>query len=102
MLHGEAVAWGMLAATRLAVLTGTLDEHSERKIAATLGIYGPLPKVQDLSPERLLARLASDKKTMQGKVHFVLPTKIGAVKVVSGVDPSLIRKAIADAFVSMQ
>ena len=26
-----------------------------------------------LSPEHLLARLASDKKTLQGKVHFVLP-----------------------------
>ena len=32
MLHGEAVAWGMLAATRLAVLTGTLDAASGEKM----------------------------------------------------------------------
>jgi len=54
--------------------------------------------VKDLDPDRLLARLASDKKTMQGKVHFVLPMQIGRVTVVSGIDPALIRTAIVDAF----
>jgi 3-dehydroquinate synthase len=100
MLHGEAVAWGMLAATRLAVLTKTLDAESEQKIASTLDVYGPLPRVEDLDPDHLLGRLASDKKTLQGKVHFVLPTEIGAVKVISGIEPGLIRRAITEAFVS--
>jgi 3-dehydroquinate synthase len=98
MLHGEAIAWGMLAATRLAVLTETLDKDSSLKIAAAINAYGPLPEVKDLSPDNLLARTASDKKTMQGKVHFVLPTSIGAVKVMSGIDPALIRTAITEAF----
>jgi 3-dehydroquinate synthase len=100
MLHGEAVAWGMLAAARLAVLTKILDAESERKLAACIDIYGPLPEVKDLVPDHLLRRLASDKKTLKGKVHFVLPTEIGAVKVISGIEPALIRSAITQAFAS--
>jgi 3-dehydroquinate synthase len=98
MLHGEAVAWGMLAATHLAVLTKTLDSKQATEIAQTIGLYGPLPEVADLDPDHLLTRLASDKKTMQGKVHFVLPTEIGSVKVVSGIAPALIRTAMLEVF----
>jgi len=98
MLHGEAVAWGMLAATHLAVLTGTLESASGLKISQAVSAYGPLPEVKDLSVDSLLGRLASDKKTLQGKVHFVLPTEIGKVKVVSEIDPALIRSAMTAAF----
>jgi len=97
LLHGEAVAWGMLAATRLAELTGTLKGAEADRIARVILSYGPLPAIGDLHPDRLLARLSSDKKTMQGKIHFVLPTGIGAVKVMSGIDPALIRQAAAEA-----
>jgi len=97
LLHGEAVAWGMLAATRLAELTGTLNGAAAGHIARVVCSYGPLPAIGDLHPDRLLARLSSDKKTMQGKIHFVLPTSIGTVKVMSGIDPALIRQAAAEA-----
>jgi 3-dehydroquinate synthase len=97
VLHGEAVGWGMLAATRLAELTGTLKGSDADRIARVVSSYGPLPAIGDLHPDRLLARLSSDKKTMQGKIHFVLPTGIGAVKVISGIDPALIRQAAAEA-----
>jgi 3-dehydroquinate synthase len=98
MLHGEAVAWGMLAATRLAELTGHLETSQGSQITSTISAYGPLPEVKNLNPDHLLARLASDKKTLQGKVHFVLPTAIGSVKVVSGIEPALIRTAMTEAF----
>jgi 3-dehydroquinate synthase len=97
LLHGEAVAWGMLAATRLAELTGTLKGTEADRIARVIWSYGPLPAISDLQPDRLLTRLFSDKKTMQGKIHFVLPTTIGAVKVMSGIESALIRQAAAEA-----
>lgn len=97
LLHGEAVAWGMLAATRLAELTHTLNSETANHIARVICSYGPLPAIDDLDANRLLARLSSDKKTMQGKIHFVLPTTIGAVTVMSGIDPSLIRQAAMEA-----
>ncbi len=95
-LHGEAIAWGMLAATRLAELLGVLDASAARRIAGTICRYGPLPSAKDLNIEHLMARLASDKKTLQGKIHFVLPVAVGAVKVISGIEPVLIRQAIVE------
>ncbi len=95
-LHGEAIAWGMIAATRLAELLGMLDRSSAERIKKLVCLYGPLPGAKDLNPDRLIQRLGSDKKTLQGKVHFVLPTAIGAVKVVPGIDPSAIRQAIVE------
>jgi 3-dehydroquinate synthase len=95
-LHGEAIAWGMLAATLLAKLLNLLQPEDARRIQSAVCRYGPLPPARHLDPDRLLARLASDKKTLQGKVHFVLPTCIGHLKVVSGVDPSLVRQAIVE------
>jgi 3-dehydroquinate synthase len=96
-LHGEAVAWGMLAATELARLRGMLSDSDSRRIAETVEAYGPLPDARDLNVEHLLARLGRDKKTLQGKVHFVLPTRIGEVEVTPGIDPELIRQATATA-----
>ncbi len=97
-LHGEAIAWGMLAATRLAELLGMLDSESAERIKKTICQYGPLPAAKDLNPDALIARLGSDKKTLQGKIHFVLPSKIGEVEIVSGIEPRIIRQAIVDSF----
>ena len=97
LLHGEAVGWGMLAATRLAELTGTLTSKEAERIARVICSYGPLPAIDDLNRDRLMARLASDKKTLQGKIHFVLPTTVGAVTVMNGIDPALIRQATTEA-----
>lgn len=95
-LHGEAIAWGTLAATRLAELCRMLPTGEATRIKKVICRYGPLPPASDLNPDRLLARLASDKKTLQGKVHFVLPIEVGTVKIVSGIDAATIRQAIVD------
>jgi 3-dehydroquinate synthase len=95
-LHGEAIAWGMLGATRLAESLNLLDTASADSIRKTICRYGPLPPADDLDPDRLVARLASDKKTLQGTVHFILPTAIGKVRVVPGIASPLIRRAIVE------
>ncbi len=97
-LHGEAVAWGMLAATRLAHSLAMLESDAAQRIGATVCRYGPLPPVRDLEPDRILARLANDKKTLHGNPHFVLPTSIGSVRIVPGIDSDPIRQAISDVF----
>jgi 3-dehydroquinate synthase len=74
-----------------------LSEHDSRRIAQTVHAYGPLPDARDLNVDHLLARLGRDKKTLQGKVHFVLPTRIGDVEVTPGIEPELIRQATAAA-----
>jgi len=86
----------MLAATRLAELVKALDPSDAALIKQVICQYGPLPIAHNLDPDRLLSRLASDKKTLQGKVHFVLPTSIGTVKVVSGIDEQFVRQAMVE------
>jgi 3-dehydroquinate synthase len=93
-LHGEAVAFGMHAATTLAEKTGKLRAQDAAAIHEGVRLFGPIPKLDGISAGNLLARLGSDKKTVQGKVHFVLPTKIGEVAIVSGIDSAVIREAI--------
>ena len=96
-LHGEAVAWGMHAATNLAVKTGHVNAADAAAIHRVISKYGPIPSLAGIPADNLAARLKSDKKTIQGKVHFVLPTKIGEVAVVSGVDDKLVLASIQEA-----
>ena len=93
-LHGEAVAFGMRAATALAERTGTLGASDAAAIQRVIGKYGPIPALNGITGASLAARLTADKKTIQGKVHFVLPVKIGEVRIVSGVDEDVILKSI--------
>lgn len=93
-LHGEAVAFGMLAATRLAQLTGHAAAPVAARIDALVRAYGPIPATTGLRAAALQQRLVSDKKTQQGHVHFVLPTAVGATQIVVDVDPALVREAI--------
>jgi 3-dehydroquinate synthase len=43
----------------------------------------------------LLAIMARDKKTLDGRLRFVLPSRIGHVELVDGIDPALVRRALA-------
>jgi 3-dehydroquinate synthase len=99
-LHGEAVAFGMKAATLLARGAAGLPDADCSRILDVIDDYGPIPALGGIAVNRLLARLQSDKKTLKGKVHFVLLERIGAVRVVSGVPDNEVRNAIEEALAS--
>jgi 3-dehydroquinate synthase len=83
LLHGEAVAFGMIAATLLASRVCGLSAADADRIIHLIEEYGPIPDLSDVDPERLVSRLKSDKKTLKGHVHFVLPVAIGSVQIVA-------------------
>lgn len=93
-LHGEAVGFGMRAATLLARRLGRLGEEEARRVLSLLEAYGPIPSLEGVSARALLRRLSSDKKTVRGQVHFVLPEAVGRVRIVAGVDEDVVRAAI--------
>jgi 3-dehydroquinate synthase len=93
-LHGEAVAFGMKAATHLAAGLGQLSPEDRDRILRLVDLYGPIPSLEGVTAESLATRLISDKKTIQGKVHFVLPDRVGHVVVRSGVDEDQVLTAI--------
>jgi 3-dehydroquinate synthase len=76
-LHGEAVGWGMLGATVLAVGTGRLRELEAQRIIRLVASVGPLPSLGRIRAAQLRPILASDKKTRAGHVRWVLPRRIG-------------------------
>jgi 3-dehydroquinate synthase len=95
-LHGEAVAWGLLAATRLAELAGLLEPAEGERIARLVRAVGPLPPLRDLSPEEVLKLLPRDKKAIGGRIHWVLPERIGKVRIFDNVSPRLAEAAFQD------
>jgi len=96
-LHGEAVGFGMRAALHLAERTGCLPSGEAAEIRRAIELYGPIPSLEGVTAEALARRLRSDKKTIQGRVHFVLPERIGQVRVVADIDEVLVRAAIEEA-----
>jgi 3-dehydroquinate synthase len=93
LLHGEAVAWGMIAATHIALSTGKLDSVTAGRISNSVLGFGRLPTMK-WKTANILQRLRSDKKTKQGVVHFVLPREIGKVEIVSDVPEAIVKSAI--------
>jgi 3-dehydroquinate synthase len=92
-LHGEAVAWGMIAATHIAAATGRIDSNVERRISAAVLNLGKLPRVEARSRD-ILRLLQGDKKTRSGVVHFVLPRGIGKVEIANDVPEKVIVEAV--------
>jgi len=93
-LHGEAVAFGMKAASALAERTGYVSAEDRASIDRVIDKYGPIPSLDGIGAAKLAARLGADKKTVQGAVHFVLPVRIGEVKIVSGIDDRVVLESI--------
>jgi 3-dehydroquinate synthetase len=79
-LHGEAVGMGMVAASRLAVMEGMLNESDAARIERTIQRVGLLPRWPNVPPARLIAAMQADKKTRAGRLRFVLPDRIGNVR----------------------
>lgn len=76
-LHGEAIAWGMIAATLMALGTGRLREREASRIIRLILAVGPLPPLGKITARELRPILAGDKKVRAGRVLWVLPRRIG-------------------------
>ncbi|MCA9245757.1 MAG: 3-dehydroquinate synthase [Planctomycetales bacterium] len=88
-LHGEAVAIGMLCASRLAERLGRIDADVTQLQEDLLNrLELPTKVPENLQSEDLLALMQRDKKVEHGKLRYVLPTRVGHVELVDDVQPS--------------
>jgi 3-dehydroquinate synthase len=94
-LHGEAVAWGMVAAAHIAGAIERTDGATASRIKDTVLALGHLPPVK-VQSRQILRRLQADKKTRDGVVHFVLPRRIGQVEVVNNVPEMAVMEAVEE------
>jgi len=89
IIHGLAVAIGMVSALRLAVATELCKKTDAGRVAALINAYGlPTEIPADLDRERIKKYLLTDKKTVAGSVFYVLPTTIGSVVLTNEVSTS--------------
>src|ERR1700684_2785902 len=95
LLHGEAVAWGMIAATNIALSVGRTDSVTAARIADAVLSLGRLPELK-VSARKILARLQADKKTQGGVVHFVVPREVGKVEIAADVPDSVVIGAVEE------
>ncbi len=100
LLHGEAVAIGMLYASRLAERLGMIEEsvtHRQQTLLEALGLPTALPDNLNFSAKDMLDRMRLDKKAVAGQLRFVLPQAIGKVAVVANVDENQVLETLKQA-----
>lgn len=101
LLHGEAIAWGMLAATHIAARRGMVSSSQAERIGNVIRRYGPL-KPFKADPEHLVALTAKDKKHRSGTRSFILPVGIGDATIVRDVTEAEMLQAIEEAILPFQ
>jgi 3-dehydroquinate synthase len=95
LLHGEAVAIGMMDAAKLAVkmkLIGADFVERQRKLLEALWL--PTAPDAEFKTDDLIAVMRRDKKAVAGKMRFILPTRIGEVKLFDDVPEPLVRDVL--------
>ncbi len=95
MLHGEAVGWGMLAATEMARRLGSLRSQDADRISTLVAGLGRLPQLPGRR-DAVIGRLGADKKARAGRVVWVLPRRIGEVEFTEEVPASLVREVLGE------
>ena len=93
-LHGEAIAWGMIAASMMALSMNRLPLIHAFRIVRLIASVGPLPKVPAIPSARLRSILSGDKKSRGGRVLWVFPRKIGKTEWGIEVPWPLVQKAV--------
>ena len=75
--HGEAVAYGMLAAADLSKRLGKLNENDINLLNEVLLSVGKLPELKNTASEQVIAALAHDKKAVGDSFKWILLERIG-------------------------
>ena len=93
LLHGEAVAIGMVMACRLSARMGLIDNAVEHELTEHLREVGLAVTLQEIihpwNAQRIAEHFISDKKAEAGTLTFVALEKLGKARVAKAVDPAL-------------
>lgn len=94
--HGEAIAYGMLAAASLGVRRGLTPPDAHERLQQLVTQMGPLPPVADLTVAQAVDAMRYDKKIIAGTLKFVIATRIGEAIVIDDVTENDLRAALHD------
>lgn len=95
-LHGEAVAAGMVCASRLAERKGLIgSELTERQIKLLKAFSLPTSPKREWPIDEQIAVMRRDKKAAAGQLRFILPVRLGEVKLFDDVSEADVRAVLA-------
>ncbi len=94
--HGEAIAIGMMAASRISERLGMLNHESVQGIGEVLTRFGLPTRCPEMSPAELLGAMQYDKKASQGELRWVLLKEIGQGVVNCTVEKDVVIKALSE------
>lgn len=98
ILHGEAVAIGMVMACRLSARMGLIDSVVESQLAAHLRDVDMKAHIKDVpfawDAERLVTHMAGDKKAEDGKLTFIVLESLGRAVVSKAVPHAVVREVV--------
>ncbi len=95
-LHGEAVAIGMCLEAWLARKLDILHSDDDQRIKALIASYGlPSEIPSDIPIDALMSAMKLDKKAVAGAMKFILPEKIGKVRIQQGPEEKVISDLLA-------
>jgi 3-dehydroquinate synthase len=92
--HGEAVAWGMMAAAFLGHELKVTPALDVSRIISLVRRLEPLPPWPSLSPATLVSAMRSDKKSRSGVLRFVLSPRIGQARTYDAVPQQAVERAL--------
>ncbi|MCQ9633353.1 3-dehydroquinate synthase [Chryseobacterium sp. WG23] len=78
ILHGEAVAMGMICESHLAYLENLISKEDSQSIIENIQRYYPYLDISDFKDDDITALLMNDKKNTDSKINFSLLSEIGA------------------------
>ena len=93
--HGECVGIGTIAAAYIACRRGMISEETLGRIENIFRLYNFRTRVKLADPGRVLILMQKDKKKIDGRLKFILPTGIGSVIQVTDVTEQEILDALA-------
>ncbi|HVL22825.1 MAG TPA: 3-dehydroquinate synthase [Thermomicrobiales bacterium] len=93
LLHGEAVAVGLVAAMTIGVEKGMIDDADRERLVRQLAAYG-LPTVADVDIPTVREKMARDKKKASGAQQWILPRREGGVEIRTDVTEAEIAHAL--------
>lgn len=95
ILHGEAVALGMICEAFISVQRGMLTEEEFHSIVTYIDRFYNRVEIPDFALEAILVLMLQDKKNRKGKIMCTLLAGIGAFEVDQLIDAGDSREALA-------
>ena len=96
IIHGMAIAIGMVAAGNLSVLKQTLSGQDNERIYSLISSYGmPVAVPAELNRQTIRRYLKTDKKAVGGNVCYILPDEIGSTYLTDEISDEMVDTVLA-------